>query len=105
MMAFENSSSGRLFRSRCPAGCTSLRSVDIYTFGLPPANDEAVRNELDQLRTLVRTGQIVGFGHYWVPNPNDPQGNPHPSLEVTVHRIGEASTPEFCPLPFPKGVV
>jgi hypothetical protein len=76
-----------------------------YLYFRIPANEEAVRNELDALRTFAGTSQVVGFGYYWVPNPNDPNGNPHHSLVVNVHPAGEASTPDSYPLPFPKGVV
>ena len=112
-VAFEKGSSGRLVRISGVFEVPVPMSSGMYEppqrgylyFRIPPANEEAVRNELDQLRTLAGTGQVVGFGYYWVPNPNDPQGNPHHSLEVTVHRVGETSTPDLYPLPFPKGVV
>src|SRR2546430_9639893 len=35
-----------------------------------------------------------------ISNPHDPQGNPHHSLEVTVHAEGESSpTPDVYPIP------
>jgi len=42
---------------------------------------------------------------YWVPNPSDPQGNPHHSLEVKVRSDGDAAPPDVYPIPHPKGVV
>jgi hypothetical protein len=50
------------------------------------------------------SGKVIGFGQYWVPNPDDPQGNPHHSLEVTVHAEGDLATPDFYPLPQSRGV-
>ena len=39
------------------------------------------------------------------PNPNDPQGNPHHSLEVRVHaESGGPAAPDFYPMPQPGGV-
>jgi hypothetical protein len=46
----------------------------------------------------------VGFGQYWVSNPNDPQGNPHHSLEVTVHAEGELATSDVYPFLRLEGV-
>jgi hypothetical protein len=74
-------------------------------FQIPPGREQAVRNELDQLRKFAGTGQVVGFASYWVPNPNDPSGNPHHSLEVKVHTIGESAVPDVYPVPYTIGVV
>ena len=112
-VAFEMGSSGRLVRISGVFEVPVPMSSGMYEppqrgylyLRIAPANEEAVRNELDQLRTLAGTGQVVGFGDYWVPNPNDPQGNPHHALKVIVHRVGETSTPDLYPLPFRKGVV
>jgi hypothetical protein len=112
-VAFENSSSGRLVRISGVFEVPVPMSSGMYKppqrgylyFRIPPANEEVVRNELDQLRTFAGTGQVAGFGYYWVANPNDPHGNPHHSLEVTVHPVGQTSTPDLYPMPFPRGVV
>jgi hypothetical protein len=41
-----------------------------------------------------------------VPNPNDPQGNPHHSLEVKVHaESGVPATLDVYPIPQPGGVM
>ena len=112
-VAFEKGSSGRLVRISgvfevpvpMSSGAYEPPQRGYLYFRVPAANEEAVRNELDQLRALAGTGQVAGFGDYWVPNPKDPHGNPHHSLEVIVHRVGESSTPDLYPLPFPKGVV
>ena len=74
-------------------------------FWIPSDREQAARNELDQLRTVAGTRQVVGFAFYWVPNPNDPGGNPHHSLEVKVGRIGEGAAPDAYPIRYPKGVV
>ena len=74
-------------------------------FWIPSDREQAARNELDQLRTVAGTRQVVGFAFYWVPNPNDPGGNPHHSLEVRVRRTGEGAAPDVYPIRYPKGVV
>jgi hypothetical protein len=74
-------------------------------FRIPPGMEEATRKDWSELKTVAGTGRPVGFGQYWVPNPNDPQGNPHRSLEVRVHTDGDAASPEVYPLPHPKGIV
>ena len=112
-VAFEKGSSGRLVRISgvfevpvpMSSGAYEPPQRGYLYFRVPAANEEAVRNELDQLRALAGTGQVAGFGDYWVPKPKDPHCKPHQSLEVIVHRVGESSTPDLYPLPFPKGVV
>lgn len=74
-------------------------------FRAAPGAEQAARKDWKQLKALAGTGEVVGFAFYWVPNPFDPGGNPHHSLEVTVHKDGEAATPEDYPLQFPDGVV
>ena len=48
---------------------------------------------------------MVGFAQYWVPNPGDPNGNPHRSLEITMHTDKDAGSPDIYPLPNPKGII
>lgn len=74
-------------------------------FRIRPGVEQATRKDWNELKTLAGTGRAVGFAQYWVPNPNDPQGNPHLSLEVSVHTDGDAAAPEVYPLPHPKGIV
>jgi len=74
-------------------------------FRLASGDEQAVRKEWKQLRAVAGTGRVVGFTFYWVPNPGDPGGNPHHALEVSVHKNGEAASPEDYPLPFPDGIV
>ena len=74
-------------------------------FRIRPEREEAIRKDWAQLKHFAGTGEVVAFAEYWVPNPNDPQGNPHHSLEVTVHAEGESSpTPDIYPIPLP-GVI
>jgi hypothetical protein len=70
-----------------------------------PGEEQACRKDWNELKRIAGTGQVVGFGQYWVPNPNDPSGNPHRSLEVTVHRGSKNTSRETYPLPNLKGVV
>lgn len=74
-------------------------------FRIPPGMEQATRKDWNELKTLAGTGRAVGFGQYWVPIPNDPQGNAYQSLEVRVHTDGDAASPEVYPLPHPKGIV
>lgn len=74
-------------------------------FRVPPGAEEAARKEWSELKTLAGTGQVVGFAYYWTPNPSDPWGNPHRSLEVKVRAEGDATPPEVYPLAHPKGIV
>lgn len=67
-------------------------------FRVRPEKEEAVRKDCEQLKGFAGTGEVVAFGGYWVPNPNDPQGNPHHSLEVTIHTSDDVSSPDDYPL-------
>jgi hypothetical protein len=73
-------------------------------FRIAPGTEQATRRDWSELNTLAGSGKVVGFGQYWVPNPDDPQGNPHHSLEVTVHAKGDLATPDVYPLPRLEGV-
>jgi hypothetical protein len=73
-------------------------------FRIAPGTEQATRRDWRELKTLAGSGKVIGFGQYWVPNPDDPQGNPHHSLEVTVHAAGDLATPDFYPLPQSRGV-
>src|SRR6266851_4702245 len=57
-------------------------------FRISPVMEAAIRKDWSELKAIAGTGQTVGFAFYWVPNPNDPSGNPHHSLEVRVHKEG-----------------
>ncbi|MGD0956978.1 MAG: hypothetical protein ABR953_09115 [Candidatus Acidiferrales bacterium] len=74
-------------------------------FRIPLGAEQAVRTDWNKLKAVAGTGQVVGFAFYWVPDPSDPNGNPHHSLEVTVHANGGAASPEVYPLSHPKGIV
>lgn len=70
-----------------------------------PDAEQAIRREWNDLKAIAGSGKVVAFGQYWVPNPYDPQGNPHHSLEVTVHPESEiGATPDVYPIPLPGGV-
>ena len=73
---------------------------------ITPGIDQATRRDWSELKSFAGSGKVVGFGQYWVPNPNDPQGNPHHSLEVRVHAEGGGpAAPDFYPIPQPGGVM
>jgi hypothetical protein len=73
-------------------------------FQIRPGMEQA-RADWDELTSIAGTGQVVGFAQYWVPNPDDPYGNPHHCLEVTVHTANDAASPDPYPQPNLKGVV
>jgi len=74
-------------------------------FRIAPGTEQATRKDWSALSILAGSGKVVAFGQYWVPNPDDPQGNPHHSLEVKVHAEGESATPDAYPIPYPRGVM
>ena len=74
-------------------------------FRIAPGTEQAARRDWSELRAVAGSGKVVAFGQYWVPNPDDPQGNPHHSLEVTVHAEGDRATPEVYPIPHARGVM
>jgi hypothetical protein len=77
-------------------------------FRVPPGAEQAAltRKDWAQIKSVAGTGQVVGFAFYWVPNPSDPYGNPHHSLnEVSVRTGGDAESPDVYPLSHPNGVV
>jgi hypothetical protein len=74
-------------------------------FRIPSGAEQAARADWDKLKAAAGTGQVVGFAFYWVPDPSDTNGNPHHSLEVTLHASGDAASPEVYPLSHPKGIV
>ena len=75
-------------------------------FTIEPGTEETVRRDWNELKAIAGTGNVVAFGQYWVPNPYDPQGNPHHSLEVTVHSDSEiGATPDVYPIPLAGGVM
>lgn len=74
-------------------------------FQIRPGMEGPSRKDWNELKAIAGTGQVVGFAQYWVPDPADPYGNPHHSLEVTVHADTEAASPDIYPLPHLKGIV
>jgi hypothetical protein len=70
----------------------------VLYFGIPADRKEIAKKEWVELKRLAGTGQILGFSEYWVPNPSDPQGNPHTSLVVQVHKNGPLGLPDAYPL-------
>jgi hypothetical protein len=72
----------------------------ILYFSLPPDKKKIAIKEWAELKKRAGSGQILGFTEYWVPNPNDPQGNPHTSLVVHVHEDVPLGPPD----PYPLGI-
>jgi hypothetical protein len=67
-------------------------------YSMAPGREETTRKEWADLKTVAGTGQTIAFAQYWVPNPNDPNGNPHRSLEVRVHKGWDVASSEVYPL-------
>jgi hypothetical protein len=75
-------------------------------FQIAPGTEQATRRDWSELKSFAGSGKVVGFGQYWVPNPNDPQGNPHHSLEVRVQSEGGGpGSPDVYPTPQSGGVM
>lgn len=74
-------------------------------FRVPSGMEQTTRKDWNELKRAAGTRQVIGFAQYWVPNPGDPNGNPHRSLEVTVHTENETASPDLYPLPNPKGII
>ena len=74
-------------------------------FRLAPGMERVAKQDWDDLKAVAGTGQGIGFAQYWVANPADPFGNPHQSLEVQVHRDGDAVVPDVYPVPHARGIV
>ena len=67
-------------------------------FRIAAGREQLIRNEWSDLKSVAGTGQPVGFADYWVPNPADPYGNPHYSLEVHIRKIGDTAAADEYPL-------
>jgi hypothetical protein len=87
------------------SGCYKTPQRGYLYFRIPSGMEEPTRRDWNELKAVAGTGEVVGFAQYWVPNPNDPYGNPHHSLEVRVHSDGEVTSPEDYPLPHSRRVV
>jgi hypothetical protein len=74
-------------------------------FRIAPGTEQATRKDWSALSILAGSGKVVAFGQYWLPNPDDSQGNPHHSLEVRVNAEGDSATPDIYPLAHPRGVM
>src|SRR5260370_636251 len=72
-------------------------------FRIPSGMEAAIRKDWNVLKASAGTGQTIGFAQYWVPNPSDPHSNR--SLEVRVHKEGDAASPDAYPLPHPNGIL
>ena len=68
-------------------------------FRLPASVEQAdaARKDWLELKKLAGSGRVIGFGQYWVANPNDREGNPHHSLEVRINAEGAAAQAEIYP--------
>lgn len=67
-------------------------------YRMAPGREETTKKEWSDLKTVAGTGQAIAFAQYWVPDPNDPNGNPHRSLEVRVHKSGDVALADVYPL-------
>jgi len=74
-------------------------------FKVAPGMRQVVMQEWRDLKDVAGTGRCFGFGQYWVPNPADPFGNPHHSLEIQIHQDGDVAVPDDYPLSHSRGIV
>jgi hypothetical protein len=70
----------------------------VLYFSVPPDRTKIARKEWVELKRLAGSGEVLGFTEYWVPRPSDPQGNPHTSVVVHVHKNGPLGSPDAYPL-------
>jgi hypothetical protein len=68
-------------------------------FKTAAGREHAARRDWAALTSVAGTGEVIGFAFYWVPDAHT-GGNPHHTLEVTVHRNGAAASPDDYPLSF-----
>jgi hypothetical protein len=80
------------------SGLYKVPQRGVLYFSVPADRKEIARKEWVELKRLAGSGQILGFTEYWVPNPSDPQGNPHTSLVVHVHKNEPLGLPDSYPL-------
>jgi hypothetical protein len=74
-------------------------------FKIPSGLEEETLKDWSALKAAAGTGRAVGFVEYFESNPNDPHGNPHHSLEVAIHTVGDGASPDLYPHPHLKGIV
>jgi hypothetical protein len=82
-------------------------------FGLSPESASAARADWRALRKAAGTGEVVGFGQYWMPCsrartggiPRNAPPGANCSLEVTVQQDRTRATSEPYPAPSSEGVV
>ena len=81
-------------------------------FRLNPDAPMSTRTDWKALQKVAGTGQVVGFGQYWMPcsnarekRPSSLPANSNCSLEVSVRTDRSAATPEPYPMPSSEGVV
>lgn len=76
-------------------------------FTLVPGSESAARKDWSDLAAAAGSGQVVGFGEYWVsrPDPNHRLSTMNTSLVVHVHNEEDKSEPEPYPGPHEQGVI
>lgn len=82
-------------------------------FSLNPDAPQSTRTDWEALRKVAGTGQVVGFGEYWIPcwklRPADTRfpdwHNTNCSLEVSVHTERSIAVAEPYPMPSDEGVL
>jgi hypothetical protein len=74
-------------------------------FRIPRGREVEALNDWNELKSIVGTGQVVGFTNYWMRNPDGRGANSFRSLEVPVHSDGETVTPRAYPHSHSKGIV
>lgn len=74
-------------------------------FGLNPEMPLATRQDWQVLKEAAGTGEVVGFGQYWVSHETESRGVSNHSLEVQIHTDRDLAVPESYPRPNNDGVV
>jgi hypothetical protein len=74
-------------------------------FSVNPDAPDAARRDWAALKQAAGTGNVVGFGQYWVPH-EDSQGRiVNQSLEVQIQEYRSVAVPDPYPVPKTEGVV
>ena len=75
-------------------------------FRVSPGMELWARTDWKELKRFAGSGKVVGFGQYWLPDPSDPSGILHRTLDINVYPEGsDAAAPDLYPIPRAQGVV
>ena len=74
-------------------------------FTLPQGWEDEARKDWAALKAAAATGQVVGFGEYWVVTARYGNSTANTSLVVEIQKEAESATCQPYPVPNKRGVV